>query len=161
MAHLERFVAFSMLCEESCKSLQRIKAAYMNKLGLQSGAALLLAVLCRHKDGLSAAALARACKLDRAAVSRAIPPLLEKGVIAYREEHPEKRNYRSPLVITEVGARTVEQIHRYTVDAVRRISGDIEGEELAAFYRVFRTLERRLSEHEEELERASEERKDP
>ena len=41
MAHLERFVAFSMLCEESCKSLQRIKAAYMNKLGLQSGAALL------------------------------------------------------------------------------------------------------------------------
>ena len=79
MADLERFVAFSMLTEESGKSMQRIKSAYMQALGLHSGDALILAVLGKHGEGLSSAALARACHLDRAAVSRALPHLLEGG----------------------------------------------------------------------------------
>ena len=161
MAHLERFVAFSMLCEESSKSLQRIKTAYMAALGLHSSAALLLAVLSRHPEGLTSAALSRACKLDRAAISRALPTLLAEGVVSYEDEQPQKRNYRSRLLLTEKGVEAVKRIQSFTVDAVRHISGDIDNEELTVFYRVFRTLEKRLSDHAKELEGTGEERKDP
>lgn len=152
MANLERFVAFSMLTEESSKSMQRIKAAYMKTLGLHSGDAILLAVLSRNVGGLSAAELARACKLDRAAVSRALPALLSSGVISYFEPQPQKRNYRSRLILTEKGVATVKKMHDFTIDTVHRTSDDIPIEEIATFYRVFRTLEKRLGEHADALE---------
>ena len=161
MANLERFVAFSMLTEESSKSMQRIKAAYMKTLGLRSGDAILLAVLSRNEGGLSAAELARACKLDRAAVSHALPTLLSAGVIAYLEPHLQKRNYRSRLILTEKGTATVKKMHDFTIDTVRRTSDDIPTEEIATFYRVFRTLEKRLDEHADILESRIKERKDP
>lgn len=61
MAHFERFVAFTLLHEEIGKSIQRIKTEYMQQFGLRSGDALFLAILARHPEGLSAAALAREC----------------------------------------------------------------------------------------------------
>lgn len=160
MAYLERFVAFSLLNEESSKSLQRIKSAYMRTLGLHSGDAMLLAVLSEHEEGLSAAALSRACKLDRAAISRALPALLAEGVIAYADGHAQKRNYRSCLILTDKGKEQVKKIQVFTADTVRRTSEDIESEELATFYRVFRTIERRLADHAAALENAGEERKE-
>lgn len=161
MAHLKRFVAFSMLNEESSKNMQRIKAAYMGTLGLHSGDAMLLAVLSRHEDGLSASELARACKLDKAAISRALPPLLEKGEVAYREPHTGKRSYRSRLILTEKGRETVKKMNAFTVDTVKRTSEDIPSEELATFYSVFRKIERRLAEHAAALEEKTEERNKP
>ncbi|MBE6656578.1 MAG: winged helix-turn-helix transcriptional regulator [Ruminococcaceae bacterium] len=152
MAYLKRFVAFSMLNEESSKSLQRIKSAYMSSLGLHSGDAILLAVLNEHREGLSAAALSRACKLDRAAISRALPSLLSQGVISYSEPQVQGRNYRSLLVLTEKGVQTVKKMRAFTIDTVCRTSDDIGSEELATFYRVFRKLERRLAEHARTLE---------
>ena len=43
-------------------------------------------------------------------------------------------------------------MHFFTVDTVRNTSGDIPSEELKTFYRVFRTIEKRLSEHADALE---------
>lgn len=161
MAYLKRFVAFSVLTEESSKSMQRIKAAYMGTLGLHSSDAILLAVLSREPNGLTASALARACKLDRAAVSRALPALLAADIIAYSEPQPQKRNYRSPLILTSKGKEAVLKMQEFTVDTVRRTSDDIKSEELATFYRVFRKLEKRLTEHADLLEEKKQERKDP
>ena len=160
MSYLERFIAFSMLCEESGKDLQRIKSAYMSTLGLHGSGAILLAVLCRHKEGLSAAELSRACKLDRAAVSRALPCMLEAGVVAYAEQQ-KKRNYRSRLILTAKGEETVKKMNAFTVDTVRRTSDDISSEDLSTFYRVFRAIERRLSCHAAELEKSIEKEKKP
>lgn len=152
MADLERFVAFSMLTEESGKSMQRIKSAYMQALGLHSGDALILAVLGKHGEGLSSAALARACHLDRAAVSRALPHLLEGGVIAYAQKESKGRNYGSLLLITAKGEAVLEKMHAFTVETVRHTSADIPSEDLKTFYRVFRTLEKRLDDHASALE---------
>lgn len=160
MADLERFVAFSMLNEESSKSLQRIKAAYMSTFGLHSGDAMLLAVLSRHGEGLSAAELSRACKLDRAAVSRALPSMLDAGIVTYAEEQ-KKRNYRSRLILTAKGEETVKKMNAFTVDTVRRTSDDIPSEDLSTFYRVFRILECRLSSHAAELEASVEKGEKP
>ena len=155
MAVLERFVAFSMLTEESSKSMQRIKAAYMGKFGLHSGDALFLAVLEKHPEGLSAAALARECRLDKAAVSRALPHLLSVGVIAYAQGH----SYRSPILLTEKGGEVLKQMDLFTADTVCHTSDDIPSEDLETFYRVFRTLEERLADHARTLEEANDEKK--
>ena len=161
MADLERFVAFSMLTEECAKSLQRIKSAYMQTLGLHSGDALMLAILGQYPLGLSAAGLARACCLDRAAVSRALPRLLEVGVIACAEKKSGARGYGSLLYLTERGKDALGKMHAFTVDTVRHTSADIPSEELKTFYRVFRTLEKGLSEHAKALEESGKEGKEP
>ena len=152
MAVLERFVAFSMLTEESSKSMQRIKAAYMGSLGLHSGDALFLAVLEKHPEGLSAAALARECRLDKAAVSRALPHLLSMGVIAYAQGH----SYRSPILLTQNGRDVLAKMDLFTADTLCHTSDDIPNEDLETFYRVFRTLEERLTDHARALEEMDE-----
>ena len=152
MAELERFVAFSMLTEESSKSMQRIKSAYMQTLGLHSGDALFLAVLEEQGGGLSSAALARACRLDRAAVSRALPRLLEAGVIACAE-NAKGNKYGSLLVLTPTGKCVLKKMQDFTADTVRHTSTDIPDEELKIFYRVFTLIESRLSNHARALEK--------
>ena len=159
MAILERFVAFSMLTEESSKSMQRIKAAYMGTLGLYSGDALFLAVLEKHPAGLSATALARECKLDKAAVSRALPHLLAAEVIAYAQAPVQGRSYRSPILLTPKGHDVLAKMDLFTADTVCHTSDDIPSEDLETFYRVFRTLESRLSDHAKLLEESGEKAK--
>ena len=132
----------------------------MSALGLHSSDAILLAVLSHHEEGLTAAALARECKVDRAAVSRALPALLDADILAYAEPgQTQKRNYRSSLVLTPKGIETVKKMQDFTVDTVKRTSDDIPSEELATFYRVFRKLEKRLADHASALEENTEERK--
>ena len=82
-------------------------------------------------------------------------------MIAYLEPHLQKRNDRSRLILTEKGTATVKKMHDFTIDTVRRTSDDIPTEEIATFYRVFRTLEKRLDEHADILESRIKERKDP
>lgn len=153
MAHIERFVAFSILNENIGKSLQKIKAEYMmQEFGLHSSDVLCLVILRDKEAGLSAAELARACKVDRSVISRAVPTLLDRGVIRYKDASGGGRNYRTPLVLTEAGVRMTDEIQAFTVESIKTISGDVDPDELACFYRVFRKLDRSLAEYAEKLE---------
>ena len=147
MAHFERFVAFTLLHEEIGKSIQRIKTEYMQKFGLRSGDALFLAILFHHPEGLTAAALARACGVDKAVISRALPVLLSSGAVAYADDTAEKHNYRARVSLTERGRAIVEAMRAYSVSAVKAASADVAPEDIALFYRVLRTINQNLKGH--------------
>lgn len=147
MAHFERFVAFTLLHEEIGKSIQRIKTEYMQQFGLRSGDALFLAILARHPEGLSAAALARECGVDKAVISRALPVLLSSGAVTLGDGAAEKHAYRARLCLSECGREIVEKMRTYSVSAVKTASTGISTEDLAVFYRVLRTINQNLTEH--------------
>ena len=152
MACFERFVAFSLLNEEIAKSMQKIRTSYMGRFGLRSGDAICLAMLERHPEGLSAAALAKACKVDRAVISRTVPLLMEEGMVSCYAPAEKKRGYRTLLFLTEKGRIVVKEMHEFAVETVRCASDGLSGDELAAFYRAFRTIERNLDNYAEQLE---------
>jgi DNA-binding MarR family transcriptional regulator len=152
MAYFERFVAFSLLNEEIAKSMQKIRASYMSRFGLRSGDAICLAMLDRHPDGLSAAALAKACKVDRAVISRTLPLLMKEGMIRYQDPAERKHGYRTLLFLTEKGETVVKEMRAFAVETVRYASDSLSGDELAAFYHALRTIEHNLAAYAEQLE---------
>ena len=158
MAYFERFVAFSLLHEEIDKSIQKIKSEYMSRFGLHSSDAILLAMLDQHPEGLTAAALARACGVDRAIISRALPNLISSGTVTYAEESAKKHSYRAPLGLSDRGRDVVKKMHDLSVLVVKTASGEIPTEELAVFYRVMRTINRNLADHARLLEEETEEK---
>ena len=145
MAHFERFVAYTLLHEEIGKNIQRIKTEYMQRFGLRSGDALFLAILARHPEGLTAAALARECGVDKAVISRALPTLLSSGAVTYGDGMAEKHAYRARLCLSERGREIVAEMRTYSVTAVKSASTGISPEDLAVFYRVLRTINQNLT----------------
>lgn len=147
MAHFERFVAFSLLHEEIGKSILRIKTEYMQRFGLRSTDALFLAMLDRHPEGMTAAALARECGVDKAVVSRALPTLLSSGAVVYADGAENRHGYRARLCLSARGEEIVREMQAFSVSAVKAASKGIAGEEIAVFYRVLRAINQNLKEH--------------
>ena len=150
MAYFDRFVTFTTLNDDICKLMQKIKADRMERFGLQSTDALCLAVLSRESDGLSLTALATVCRLDKAAVSRAVHRLCERGAVAYRDA--AKSNYRAPLILTQAGEQIVQEMQEYVEHAVRRASDEVAPERLTVMYEVLEQIRQNLADYTREGE---------
>ena len=161
MQQFERFVAFTLLHDEIGKSLQKIKTEYMCRFGLRSSDALFLAILCSHPEGLTAAALAKACGVDRAVISRALPDLLASGAVSYAEGQASSRGYRARLLLTERGKQVITEMTELSALVVGEASKEVPAEDLATFYRVLRTIDRNLTAHAHKLETSAAEEGDP
>lgn len=149
MVHFERFVIFTLLHEEIGKSLQRIKSEYMCRFGLRSTDALILAILYAHPDGLTAAALAKECGVDRAMISRALPAIIASGAVCYAQE-TRGRSYRTPILLTDKGKRIITEMNEASVRIVGAASAGVSDEELTTFYSVLHTINKNLAEQIEE-----------
>ena len=79
--YLDRFIRFVLEVEKLDKAVQRTKNICMAQFGLRGGHVMCLCQLLRHPAGLTAAALARQCKVDRACVSRIVGELTDAGCI--------------------------------------------------------------------------------
>ena len=161
MLPFERFVAFTLLHEEIDKNLLRIKSEYMCRFGLRSSDALLLAILCSHPEGLTAATLAKKCGVDRAVISRALPDLIASGAVRYADGAETKRSYRARLALTEEGMAIITKMVDLSALVVGEASAEVSSEDLATFYRVLRTINQNLTAHAQRLEAASLEKGDP
>ena len=157
MVHFERFVVFTLLHEEIGKSLQRIKSEYMCRFGLRSTDALILAILYAHPDGLTAAALAKECGVDRAVISRALPALIASSVVCYAQVS-RGRGYRTPILLTDKGKRIITEMKEASVRIVGEASAGVSDEELTTFYSVLHTINKNLAEQIEEPEADSQEK---
>lgn len=160
MSHFERFITFTLLHEEIGKSLQKIKTEYMCRFGLRSSDALFLAILREHPEGLTAAALAKKCGVDRAVISRALPDLLASGTVCYAEGTVPRRSYRARLFLSEKGVRIINEMTELSVVVVGAASSEVPREDLATFYRVLQTIKNNLADHAQKLDTASPEEED-
>ena len=78
----------------------------MKDYGLRGGYALYLIVLSRSDNDITAAKLAELCQRDKGDVSRAISAFQKAGLL----EPYGKNRYRAPLILTEEGRKTVDQL---------------------------------------------------
>lgn len=129
----DRFEQFSFIISGIYRKLQKIKRDEMVKRGYKGAFAQYLATLRRYEEGLTSTELCEVCDKDKAAVSRIIAEMEEKGLV----QRPKKavRGYRSKITLTEEGKKTADYFYERSRLAVQSLSdSSITDEQKENFY---------------------------
>ena len=142
----QRFDRFTVLIAAISHDIQKIKAREMEAFGLRSCHAVCLYQLFGHPDGLTLKQLTERCDLDKAALSRYLAELQEKG-LAVQEEAQEGRRYNRRWRLTPAGeeaaARTAERLDR----AVGYVSAFLPEADQRRLFRMLAQIARNLEEY--------------
>ena len=131
---LERFEAFTKNVAAADKFVKKIKGAEMRRFGIQGSCVMCLFYLSNAEEGLTPIELRELCDEDKAAISRALATLREKG---YADIVDEGKIYRAKYRITDEGRVVAESIREAVGRAVFGADKNITEEELEIFRETF------------------------
>lgn len=140
---LNRFFRFSSAINDIYQSIQKIEADELTKYGLRGAHAQYLIAMTQYPGGITAANLVQLIRKDKAAVSRAITEMEEKGLI-YRINHSEK-NYRAPIILTETGEKAAFALCERAKLAVELAGGNMDEAMRANFYQALGIISENLN----------------
>ena len=133
---IQRFDAFVSGITACYKYIQRIKSMEMTEFGLKGTHVMCLYYLRQNPAGLTASQLCGLCAEDKAAISRTVSELKNRGYITTLSE----KAYRAMLTLTSAGqdlARKFDQLIESWVTA----GGDgLSDEERSDFYKTLSSI---------------------
>ena len=136
---IDRFQAFVSGITICYKYIQKIKTMEMTEFGLKGTHVMCIFYIHHNEENLTAAQLCQLCAEDKAAISRTLVTLQEKGYV----ESGEKK-YRANLKLTEKGkilAKQIDELIERWVDC----GGDgLTDEERNAFYNALNLISSNL-----------------
>lgn len=139
---LSRYEQFSALISSLCRSIQKIEREEMEKYGFKGAYAQYLAAMRRHPEGITSAQLSEICDRDKAAVSRAVTEMEEKGLLL---RTGQKDNlYRARLTLTETGRQAAEFVARRGQEAVDAADLGVSEEDRRILYATLSTIAENL-----------------
>ncbi len=124
---ISRFEQFSYVISGIHRQIQKIERAEMIKRGYKGAFAQYLATLHRYEEGLTATELCEICDKDKAAVSRILAEMEEKGLV--EREKKVVRTYRSKITLTEKGRETAEFVAARAKLAISAVSDEVMDEQ--------------------------------
>lgn len=127
---VERLDLFAGSISSIYHYIQKIERVEMAKYGLKGPHTQYLLALYRCPQGLTAAALCKACDKDKAAVSRALAELEREGLVA----RIGSNSYRCPVVLTEMGRQASSQVEIKARRAVEAASQGLSEKNRDIFY---------------------------
>lgn len=141
---MDRFETFTGSILELNRALQKLKDMEMKPFGLRAGHVMCLYYLGKHPEGLTVTELAEMCKEDKAAVSRCLSQLVQRGLVA--GNFPEnKRSYRTRLTLTDPGRELVEKIHQRIAAALDGGGSGLTDQQREHFYAALEIILNNLS----------------
>lgn len=141
-----RFERFTADITALYRCIQKIKAVEMTELGLKGGHVMCLYYLYRHPDGLTAAELGLLCDEDKAAVSRTVSQLENRGFVVCRQTGDKKR-YRAKLELTSAGREVAADVNLRVENAVNYGGRGLSEEEREAFYASLQKIAQNLQDY--------------
>ena len=117
---IERYEQLSYFIYSIYRSVQRIAKEEMEKHSLRGAYAHYLVALCRHPEGVTSAHLCEICDKDKAATSRFVAEMEERGLI-YREGGSFNM-YRAKLMLTPKG-KAIADVVLQKVDVAVELAG--------------------------------------
>lgn len=135
----ERITEFTTSVAGAYKKLKKIKrqqSALYASFDIREPHVMCLYFLGEHPEGLTVTELANLCYEDKAATSRTVDYLLEKGYVRH-EEVDAKRRWRSKVRLTKEGTELAEVVRRVASKVSAVITKDIPSQDVEVFYRVF------------------------
>lgn len=144
---LNRFGAFVGGITACYKYIQRIKSMEMTELGLKGTHVMCLFHLHHQEQGLTAAQLCQLCGEDKAAISRTLSELEEKGYLHTQTAAGKK--YRAQLLLSPEGEAVAKRMDALIEDWVAAGGQDLTQEEREAFYKTLEHIASNLKHHYE------------
>ena len=139
---LDRFEIFSLAISGVYRCLHKIEADEMSKFGLKGSLAQYLFAMRRHPEGITAAQLCDMCDKDKAAVSRAITEMEQKGLV--QRLVSDHAAYRIPLILTPAGDAAAQHVCEKAAVAVELAGKGLTDDQRAVFYEALGLIERNL-----------------
>lgn len=127
-----RFERFTSLIWNINRCIQKIKCYEMEELGLKGNQVQCLFHLKVERKELSSSQLCLLCGEDKAAISRTIKELENKGLVYTAEI--ENRKYKKPIKLTEEGEKVAEKILAKIDDLFAMGSVGIQEKDREKFY---------------------------
>lgn len=140
---IQRFEKFVTSVSQLYRCIQKIKSREMTELGLKGTHVMCLFHLRQNTEGLTASQLSTLCMEDKAAISRAISKLEEKGLVRLAQSG-EKRRYRAPITLTQTGQSASQRMVKLIEDAVTRGGAGLTESERNTFYNSLDIITRNL-----------------
>ena len=132
---ISRFEQFSFAISGIYRSIQKIERDEMERYGLKGGYAQYLVAMARHPQGLTSAQLCEICDLDKAAVSRSIGEMEERGLLERLAV-----NNRAKLRLTEKGLAAADYVSRRAQQAVSVAGSGLSEEDREVMYRALESI---------------------
>lgn len=132
---IERFQSFVTGITICYKYIQRIKSVEMTEFGLKGTHVMCVFFLHHNPDGLTAAELCQLCAEDKAAISRTLSALLEKGYI-----QSEGKKYRAKITLTEKGLQLAKEVDKVIEQWVGFGGDGLEENERESFYHTLELI---------------------
>ncbi|MGN0806500.1 MAG: MarR family winged helix-turn-helix transcriptional regulator [Candidatus Coproplasma sp.] len=133
------FEQFTITVLKLNKLVQKIKMREMSDYGLKTIHVMCVYYLKSRPNGLTAAELSKLTLEDKAAISRALKTLKEKGYVSY---NPNK--YNEAIALTDDGLALAEQISQKAAKAVEACSYTFTDEERTRFYSALEAVAENL-----------------
>ena len=137
----DRFETFTVLIARISRSIRRLKAEEMERLGLKGPHVSCLYYLSLY-DELTAAELCERCDEDKAAISRSLDDLEKNGYITCASGAGKR--YKSPLRLTERGKAVGRAIGEKITRIVEAASEGLSEAERQTMYRALALVSENL-----------------
>ena len=122
--------------------IQKIERVEMSKYGMKGSHTQCLIAMRRFPEGITATQLCQVCDKDKAAISRTIADLEQKGLV---ERIGQNGNlYRARLVLTQQGTDLVMKIGKRAALAAEQAGGELTDDQREVFYQVLATIAKNL-----------------
>ncbi|MBQ9061944.1 MAG: hypothetical protein IJ121_03810 [Eubacterium sp.] len=145
-----RYMIFTNTIASLYQSVQKIRAMEMDHFDLKTGHVTCLLLLFQHPDGITHKQLTELCEMDKAAVSRYVTTLRERGFIT--EIGADKR-YNRKICLTDEGMRVAKETAGMVIRAVENGSADMSDAERSKFYERMQQISDNLQNYIEEMEK--------
>jgi len=137
-----RFLVFYQVLSRIVKDIKRLEMSYMSEHGLRSVHIGCLLYIKSSEKGMTVTQLAKACKTDKALISRVLKELISDGfIVAVGSDGAYNKKY----VLTEKSEKLTAQIDGVISSYMARARENISEDDLVVFYDVLGTLENNIS----------------
>lgn len=134
-----RFREFTLLTSNVVRTINKIKNFEMKKYGLKGTQVSCLFYLYGSDGDMTAKDICALCQEDKAAISRALKDLENKGFIVC-ENDSNKKKYNTLLTLTESGEKVAKQILNTIERILKYDKNFISEQELSEFYQTFNKI---------------------
>lgn len=131
---IQRFEDFVSMINMAYKGLQKIKSYEVESLGLKGTHVMCMFYLGQNEEGLTSGELCEKCREDKAAVSRSLKYLQEKGYVTVAEN--DEKKYKLKNILTDKGKEAYLQLEISIGEAVKKFGKGLTVSERKTFYKA-------------------------
>ncbi len=139
---LSRYEQFSFIVSGINRHIQKLEHDEMVKHGCKGAYAQYLVAMRHYPQGVTAAQLSEICDKDKAAVSRIVAEMIDKGLIVRKAA--SETMYRAKLTLSAEGEKVAEYIVNRASAAIEAMGDELSDEQRITLYKTLDTISHKL-----------------